>query len=157
MSMSFAGHAQFANYHFETSADESSDYVLYYSINKHDNFKTIFTTIYEINSDELKLKHRRGNNLKTKKPWKNIQLYLDKSELDYIVNSKLIRKFPETHKKYYKSIRNRPVVTLYFSSPNAEIFIQWEGAKPPNKKIISSLLALKSQLTNVVDRKIAAL
>lgn len=152
---SFNLKAQSTNYTFEVTARENSDHFLYYSINKLDKFKTIFTTCFEINSTDPTLLHRRGNNLTTKKPWKDLSFKLEEDELNALLAYAELHKLPENERKYYKSLRNRPIITLYFKSPDSEIFIQWEGSKPPKKKVIFKLLKLKSQLAALVEQKLA--
>ena len=148
--------AQARNYEFETNINKQNDYILYYSSEKLNNFKTIHTSLFEINSGSKIISHIRGNNLKKKKPWINVSYELTKEEIDLILDVSVLKKFPEKHDKIYKSVKNRPIVTIYFKTPFSEIFIQWKGSKAPNRLIIFKLIKFQNRLIEIIKSKMEA-
>mgnify|MGYP007077386602 CR=1 FL=1 len=146
--------AQDANFKFETAISPECDYVLYYSEQKLNKFKTIYTSIFEINSETAMISHRKGNNLRSKKPWLAANIKLVQKELDAILGINYLKRLPENHTKFYKSLRNKPVITLYFKTPFNNIFIQWEGPNPPNKRVVVRLLKFYNLLSDFIMKKL---
>lgn len=148
------GLSQPDNFKFESTFQPESDYILYYNEEKLNNFKTIYTSTFEIDSKNQMISHKKGYNLKSKKPWLDTKMILDKSEIDGILGIPLLKRLPKNHDKYYKSLRNRPIVTMYLKTPNHDIFIQWEGANPPNKKVVVRLMKFYRLLTDFIHLKL---
>ncbi|MCB9223344.1 MAG: hypothetical protein R2780_11495 [Crocinitomicaceae bacterium] len=138
---------------FQTTKHEESEIFLYQNIESLNNFKTIFSSVFEIDLDRSTISHRRGSYLVEKKPWVDVTFELNVDEMN-IINGYIEKvKDTENCNKYFDSVRFRPINTIYFVTPACEVFIQWEGPNPPNKKIIHQLLKLHDQLLNFVNNK----
>lgn len=142
--------AQKSNYQFKVNKSQEAEYFLYYTTEKLNKFKTVYTSAFELDEDAKLLRHKRGTSLDVKKPWKQLEFLLNDYECDSLLRYLSVKRLPPQSEHYYKSLRFRPVNTLYLVTPQHDLFIQWEGPNPPRKKIVRKLMQVYERLEHFV-------